>query len=259
MLLADRVVVISGVGPGLGRATARACAREGAAVGLLARDAARLEQVAAEIRAGGGRALPVPTDVARPEDCRAAAEAVAGAFGGIDVVVNSAFRMDPGSPVAEADLAAWRKVFDVNVFGAVQLTQACLPALRRRAGGAVVMVASMSARKIRPREGAYAASKAALLSLTRTLALELAPERIRVNAVVPGWMWGPNVEAYVAWQARERGVAQEEVVAGITAAIPLGEIPPQEDVAEVIVFLASDRARSITGQAIDVNGGEWTG
>ena len=259
MLLDRKVVVISGVGPGLGRATALACAREGAAVGLLARDADRVDQIAGEIRDAGGRAVAAPADVSRPEDCEAAAATAAEAFGGIDAVVHSAFRMDPGRPAADADPAVWRRVFDVNLFGALHLTRACLPELRRRGGGSVVMVASMSARKIRPREGAYAASKAALLSLTRTLALELAPERIRVNAVVPGWMWGPNVQAYVRWQSESRGVPPEDVIAEITAAIPLGEIPPQEDVAEAIVFLASERARSITGQALDVNGGEWTG
>ena len=175
------------------------------------------------------------------------------------MLVNSAFRGDPFQPVETADLDVWRKIFDVNFYGPVNMTRACLPAMRSRDGGSVVMVASQSARKIRPNEAGYAASKAALLTLTRSLATELAAERIRVNAVVPGWIWGPNVQMYVEWQTQARGVTAEEVIAEITSEIPLGEIPPQEDIAESIVFFASDMARVITGQTLDVNGGEYFG
>lgn len=259
VLLAGKVAVVSGVGPGLGRATAVALAREGAALALLARNADRLAEIAAGIEATGGNALALPTNVASAEDCRRAAEAAIEAFGGIDVVVNSAFRMDPGEPFQRVDLDRWRKVFEVNLFGALQLTQSCLPALQARGGGAVVNVASMSARKIRANEGGYAASKGALLTATKSLAVELAPLRIRVNAVVPGWIWGPNVQVYVNWRVQTQGITAQDAIGEITRDIPLGEIPPQEDVAEAIVFLASDRARMITGQALDVNGGEFLG
>jgi NAD(P)-dependent dehydrogenase (short-subunit alcohol dehydrogenase family) len=141
----------------------------------------------------------------------------------------------------------------------MHMTRACLPALRKRGKGSVVMIASMSARKVRPNEGGYSASKGALLTATKTLALELAPDQIRVNAVVPGWIWGPNVRIYVEWQTQSRGITSDEVIAEITEAIPLGEIPPQEDIAEAVVFFASDRSRMITGQSLDVNGGEYLG
>ena len=117
----------------------------------------------------------------------------------------------------------------------------------------------MSARKIRSEDGGYASSKGALLTAAQTLAKELGPDRIRVNSVVPGWMWGPPVQTYVSWKSRERGMPEEEFVAEIVANIPLGEIPPQEDVADAVVFFASDLARSVTGQTLDVNGGEWFG
>ena len=258
-LVEGKVAVVTGVGPGLGRATALALAREGAAVALVARSAERLGDVAAEITAQGGRALAVPASVTKPDDCGRVAEAAVAAFGGIDIVVNSAFRGDPFQPVETADLDVWRKIFEVNFFGPTLMTRACLPALRQRGGGSVVMVASQSARKIRPNEAGYAASKAALITLTRSLATELAADHIRVNAVVPGWIWGPNVQLYVDWQTQERGITPDEVIGEITREIPLGEIPPQEDIAEAIVFFASGMARVITGQTLDVNGGEYFG
>jgi len=257
MLLKDKVAIVSGVGPGLGRATALALAREGAAVGLAARTEARVRDVADEIEAMGGRALPVPTNIADPDQCRRIADATAAEFGGLDVLVNSAFRRDPNQPFEDVDLERWRKVYDVNVFGSLHLTKAAIPHLKARGGGSIVFVNSMSARKIRANEGGYASSKGALLTAAQVLAKELGPYQIRVNSVVPGWIWGPNVQTYVEWQVAERGITAEEAVAEIEREIPLGFIPPQEDVAEAIVFFASDMAKVITGQSLDVNGGEY--
>jgi len=257
-LVDGQVAVVTGVGPGLGRAGAVALAREGAAVVLVARSADRLDAIAAEITEAGGRAIAAPGSVTHPDDCERIAATAIDAFGAIDVVVNSAFRGDTFQSVADADLDVWRKIFEVNFYGAVNMTRACLPALRAR-GGSVVMVASQSARKIRANEAGYAASKSALITLTRSLATELAADRIRVNAVVPGWIWGPNVQMYVDWQTSSRGISRDEVIAEITREIPLGEIPPQEDIAESIVFFASPMARMITGQTLDVNGGEYFG
>lgn len=258
-LVDGQVAVVTGVGPGLGRAGAVALAREGAAVVLVARSADRLDAIAAEIADAGGRALAVPGSVTHPEDCERIAAAALDEFGAIDVVVNSAFRGDTFQAVADADLDVWRKIFEVNFYGAVNMTRACLPALRARGGGSIVMIASQSARKIRANEAGYAASKSALITLTRSLATELAADRIRVNAVVPGWIWGPNVQMYIDWQTSSRGISRDQVIAEITREIPLGEITPQEDIAESIVFFASPMARMITGQTLDVNGGEYFG
>lgn len=258
MLLADKVAVVTGVGAGLGKAAAVALAREGAAVALVARTESRLEEVAAEIRAARGKALVVVGSVASAEDCVRVADTVASELGGIDVLVNSAFRGDRSEPFDQADLALWHKVYDVNLWGPLQLAQACVPSMQARGGGSIVNIASMSARLIRPNDGGYSTSKGALLAATKSMAIDLARHRIRVNAVVPGWIWGPNVQTYVDWQVSERGCAPEDVIAEITAGIPLGEIPPQEDIAEAIVFFASDRtSRMITGQSLDVNGGEF--
>jgi NAD(P)-dependent dehydrogenase (short-subunit alcohol dehydrogenase family) len=257
MLLDDKVAIVTGVGAGLGKAAALALAREGATVALVARTESRLEEVAAEIASNGGRSLVVPASVASPDDCVRVAATVTEELGGIDVVVNSAFRGDRSEPFESADLPLWRKVFEVNLWGPLQLVQACVPALEAGGGGSVVNIASMSARMVRPNDGGYSTSKGALLAATKSMAIDLAPRKIRVNAVVPGWIWGPNVQTYVDWQVSARGVAPDDVIAEITAGIPLGEIPPQEDIAEAIVFFASGMSRMITGQALDVNGGEF--
>lgn len=256
-LLKDKVAVVSGVGPGLGRATALALAREGASVGLAARTEGTLRDVADEIEALGGRAVAVPTDITRPPDCRRVVEATAEEFGGLDVLVNSAFRPSTFQSFETADLDQWRGVFEVNVFGSLGLTQAAVPHLKARGGGSIVFVNSMESRKVRPGSGDYGSSKGALLTAVQVLAKELGQHQIRVNSVVPGWIWGPNVQAYVAWQAQERGLSADAVVAEITENIPLGAIPTSEDIANAIVFFASDLARWITGQSLDVNGGEW--
>jgi NAD(P)-dependent dehydrogenase (short-subunit alcohol dehydrogenase family) len=256
-LLADRVVIVSGIGPGTGRSIALACAREGADVVLAARTVASLEEVAAEVRAQGRRALAVPTDVARAEECRRLAEAARGELGRIDVLVNNAFRSAPYALVEEASMDDWRAIFEVNLFGSLQLTQAVIPQLRAQGGGAIVMVNSMSVRIIEPRFGGYAASKAALLSAVQTLAKELGASGIRVNSVVPGYIWGPALQRYFAQLARERGTTPEAVYAEIAARTALDRIPDSDEIADAVVFFASDLSRAITGQALDVNAGHF--
>jgi NAD(P)-dependent dehydrogenase (short-subunit alcohol dehydrogenase family) len=122
-----------------------------------------------------------------------------------------------------------------------------------------VFILSMSMRKIRPNEGSYATSKGALHTAVQALALELGPARVRVNAVAPGWIGGPNVETFIDWESDRRGIPPGEVRAEIEAGIPLGVIPPQDEIAHSVVFFASPWSKVITGQTLDVNGGEWFG
>ncbi len=257
MLLAGRVGIVSGVGPGLGRAIACAFAREGADVVLAARTPAALEEVAAAVRAAGRRALAVPTDIVRAEDCRQLVEAALAAFGRIDVLVNNAFRSAPYDAVEDARMDDWRAIFDVNVFGAIALSQAVVPPMKAAGGGAIVMIGSMSMRLIEPRFGGYAASKGALVVAAQTMAKELGPAGIRVNSVVPGYIWGPNLERWFAKLAAERGTTPEAVYAEVAARTALGRIPTAAEVAEAVVFFASDRSRAITGQTLDVNAGHY--
>jgi NAD(P)-dependent dehydrogenase (short-subunit alcohol dehydrogenase family) len=263
MLLSDKVVIVSGVGPGLGQANARALAREGATVVLAARNAEYLAQVQAEISGAGGRALAVPTNLVDPEQVRALVERTVGEYGRLDGLVNNAFRMDTFESFEAVDLVKWRKIFEVNVWGALGLTQACVPHLTEsaaaRGDASIVFIISMSMRKIRALEGGYSSSKAAVQTAAKTMAVELGPRGVRVNCVAPGWIGGPNVETFIQMESMGRDISPDVVRAEIEARIPLGLIPPQDDIANSVVFFASPWSRVITGQTLDVNGGEWIG
>jgi NAD(P)-dependent dehydrogenase (short-subunit alcohol dehydrogenase family) len=171
--------------------------------------------------------------------------------------------MDPYQPFESVDLVKWRKVFEVNVWGALGLTQASIPALNdaaaRSRDASIVFILSMSMRKIRPGEGGYSSSKGALHTAMQSMAVELGPEKVRVNAVAPGWIGGPSVDIYLQWQAEARGCTPEDIRAEIETEIPLRRIPPQDDIANSVVFFASPWSRVVTGQTLDVNGGEYLG
>jgi NAD(P)-dependent dehydrogenase (short-subunit alcohol dehydrogenase family) len=145
----------------------------------------------------------------------------------------------------------------VNLLGTLRMTRACLPGLKER-GGAVVFIGTQSAvaAPSQVRQAAYAASKGALTSAMYSLARELGPYRIRVNTVLPGWMWGPPVQAYVRFTARAEGRPEDEVLGRLTGRVALPELATDADVADAAVFLSSDRARAITGQSLLVNAGE---
>jgi len=254
-LLAGRVAVVSGIGPGLGRQVALALAREGADLVLAARTEARLAEVADAVRARGRRALAVRADVSDAGDCARLAEAARDAFGNVDVLVNNAFDMGPMKPLAEATAEDLLQPLRVNLIGSLQLTRALLPLLRASGRGSVVMINSMVIRDVLPNMGPYAASKAALLAATQGLARELGPEGIRVNSVMPGYIWGPNLQAWFAHQAKQRGVDLQRIYDETAAHTALRHLPTPEEIADAVVFFASDLSRVITGQSLDVNGG----
>ncbi|CAL9307607.1 SDR family oxidoreductase [Streptomyces sp. SudanB182_2057] len=257
-LLTGKTVVVSGVGPGLGRRVAAAVVREGGNAVLGARTKAALAGTAAAIDPEGTRTAYRETDITDEGRCEALAALALERFGGIDAVVHVAALDSHFGGLADADFAAWRAVLDVNLLGTLRMTRACLPALRAGGGGSVVFIGTQSAlaAPTEVRQAAYAASKGALTSAMYALARELGPDRIRVNSVLPGWMWGPPVRAYVRFTARAEGVPEEEVLARLTGRMALPEPATDGDVAEAAVFLASDRARAITGQSLLVNAGE---
>lgn len=255
MLLRDRIAIVSGIGPGMGRDVALALAREGADVVLAARRVEHLVPVAAEVEALGRRAVQVPTDITRDEDCRNLVARACAAFGHVDVLVNNAYHPGTYALFEKDDLATWRDPLEVNLFGSLRLTQAVLPVMKGRSRGAVVMINSMIVRNVLPTMAGYAASKAALLAATQGLARELGAHGIRVNSVLPGYIWGPNLKAYFAFQAGQRGVDPQVIYDEVASEIALGTIPDSEAIAGAVVFFASDLSCAITGQSLDVNGG----
>ena len=256
MILEDRTLVVSGVGAGLGREVARLALRDGARVVLAARSESVLEQTAADLDPSGERVAYARTDITSADDCEALAALALERFGGIDALVQvAAYEMAFGG-LHDADFEQWRLAFDTNVLGSMTLIRAVAPRMKSAGGGSLVLIGSQSMYEQQLPQAGYAASKGALLSAMYYLAHELGADRIRVNMVVPSWMWGPPVQAFVKLRAKAEGMTQEAVKAEITSRIPLGEIVPDEDVAEVALLLASDRTRSITGQALMVNGGE---
>lgn len=257
MLLKDRIAIVSGIGPGMGHDISLALAREGADLVLLGRTPEKVEALAAEIRALGQRALPIPTDIADAEQCQRAVDTAHKELGRIDVLVNNAFKGGLEPTTDKASMEEWRKIFDVNVFGSVQLTQQVVPHMRSQGGGSIVFINSMSMRIIEPGFGGYAASKGALMIAVQTLAKELGRDKIRVNSVVPGYIWGPALEGYFKHLAKQQGTTPEKIYDGIASRTALHHIPTSAEIAEAVVFFASDMSRVITGQALDVNGGHY--
>ena len=257
MLLKDRVAIVSGIGPGMGRDISLALAREGADVVLAARSAEKLDEVAADVRALGRRAVCVPTDIALPDDCQRLADTAHRELGRIDVLVNNAFKGGLEPLIEDADLDEWRKIFEVNLFGSLRLTQAVIRHMKAQGGGSIVFVNSMSMRIIEPNFAGYAASKAALITTAQSLAREVGRHKIRVNSVVPGYIWGSALQGYFKMLAKQRGATPDEVYADIASRTALNHIPDSAEIADAVVFFASDLSRVITGQALDVNGGHF--
>ncbi|TML38369.1 MAG: SDR family oxidoreductase [Actinobacteria bacterium] len=255
-MLEGKTVVVSGTGPGLGREIAAAAVRDGANVVLGARTEANLEKAAQEIDPSGERVAWRVTDITDAEQCRSLAQLAADRYGHLDALVNVAALDTIFGGVEGADFDEWRRALEINLLGSMQVTQAAVPYLKKQ-GGAIVFIGSQAMFWSQIPQAGYAASKAALMGAVAHLTQELGPYRIRVNTVVPSWMWGPPVEGYVNMTARAQGIDPAQIVDGIIKNMPLGEMPGDGDVAEAVVFLASDRARMITGQSLLVNAGEY--
>ena len=257
MLLDGKVAIVSGIGPGMGRDISLALAEQGADIVLGGRTESKLEGVAKEVEALGRRALPVRCDVVDPDACIELADRAAAELGGVDILVNNAFHGGDAKSVLDADLRAWRDVIDINLFGALHMTRAVVPHMEERGKGYIVMINTMSTERIQAHFGSYTASKSALKGVSRTLARELGPKGIRVNAIHPGYIWGDSVEWYFNHQAEKRGVTFQEVYDEVASETCLGYLPSSEEIAGAVVFFASDLAKAVTGQSIGVNAGHW--
>lgn len=247
--LAGRVCVVTGAGSGIGAETARHLAAAGGWVALLDRDGDAVQAVATDIKRQGHRAIGVQADVVVQESVQAAAARVAQELGRCHVLVNNA-AMRHRQALVDFDIEAWNRVLSVNLTGALLCTQAfSAQMIAAGKGGSIVHVSSIVGGNPQFDGGAYSASKAGLGSLSRSLALELAPHHIRSNVVSPGFVVTP---------ANEASYRDPATLASRQAMIPLGRPALPVDIANVILFLASDRAAYVDGQDIHVDGGVGT-
>ena len=259
MRLNGKVAIVTGGAQGMGRAIALRLAREGASVVVADLKVADAQRVAEEIAAAGGAAAAAETDVRRPEQARALVEEARRRFGGLDILVNNA-GVGKIIPFLETTERDWDLMFDVNCKGLLWCSQAAAQAMIEQGrGGRIVNLASQAGRRGEALVLAYCASKAAVISMTQSIALALAPHRITVNAVAPGVVDTPFWEEVDRQFARLLDLPPGEPKRRAVAGIPLGRIEQPEDVAGAVAFLVSPDADYITQQCLNVDGGNWPG
>ncbi|GAC1397630.1 MAG: SDR family oxidoreductase [Mycobacterium sp.] len=255
-LLEGKVVVISGVGPALGTTLARRCAENGADLVLAARTVERLDDVAKQITDLGRRAVSVGTDITDEGQVSGLVAETLKAYGKVDVLINNAFKVPSMKPFADTTFDHIRETFELTVLGALRLIQGFTPALTE-AKGSIVNVNSMVVWHSDPKQGAYKMAKTALLAMSQSLASELGPQGIRVNSVLPGYIWGGTLQGYFEHQAGKYGTTVDEIYNAAAVNSDLKRLPTEDEVASAILFMASDLSSGITGQALDVNCGEY--
>lgn len=245
MRLASKVAVVTGGGSGMGAAICRRFAAEGAKVVIFDCRADRAETVANEL---GGSAMLVLGDVASADDARRMIDTAVERFGRLDILVNNAGAPQPPTSIVDTDEADFDRLFAVNVKAIFLAAKHAVPVMRRQGGGAILNTVSVAAVRPRPNLSAYNASKGAALTLTKSLAIELAADRIRVNAVCPGPADTPMLSTFVGGDSPDKRAA-------FLSSIPLGRLCTPDDVAYAMVYLASDEAAFVTGVVMEVDGG----
>lgn len=249
MRLANKVAVVTGGGSGFGEGIAKRFATEGAQVAVADLNLAAAERVAGEIAAAGGKALALHTDVSVAAAMQAMVADTVKAFGGLDIVVINAGMPQRNAPLLNTDEATFDKIFAVNVKSIYLAAMAAVPEMRKRGGGAFINIASTAG--VRPRPGLvwYNGSKGAVITLTRAMAVELAPEQIRVNALNPVAGLTPMLKEFMG------GEETDEMKAKFVSTIPIGRFSTPRDIANAALYLASDEADFITGVCMEVDGG----
>ena len=247
-MLSEQVGIITGAGRGIGRATTLALARQGADVLIVGTKRALLADLADEVRTVGRRVELITGDVADPSVANRAVKLAERSLGPINFLVNNA-GMNCRSSTLDMDLKDWNRVLDVNLNGTLHFCRATLPGMIARGRGVIINVSSTTSKTPhRNAAPAYGASKAGMNYLTMHFAREMAPFGIRVNAVCPGPV---ETDMTAQWSPEYREI--------VTASVPLGRLGTPEEIADVILFLASDMSRFVTGQTIDANGGTLMG
>jgi NAD(P)-dependent dehydrogenase (short-subunit alcohol dehydrogenase family) len=243
-------VLVTAAATGIGRTVATRFADAGARVHVCDIDADALSVFLAQQPIIGG----THADVAAPADVERLFDEVREAFGGLDVLVGNAGVAGPAGPVQELDVDGWRRTLDVNLTGAFLCARAAVPLLLDAGGGSIVLMSSNAGLMGLPHRAPYVATKWGLIGLVKTLAMELGPQAIRVNAVCPGDVEGERIERVIAAEAATRGLSVDEVVAERVQAVSLRTMVTADDVASLILFICSDEGGKISGQALAVDG-----
>jgi NAD(P)-dependent dehydrogenase (short-subunit alcohol dehydrogenase family) len=254
MILQGKRAVVTGGGRGIGAAVARLLADEGAAVVVSARSAGEIEELAGALRAAGREAHAVPCDVADPAQIATLAAAAQERLGGVDILVNNA-GIAYSAPLKAVTLETWNHIFAVNVTGTFLCTQAFLPGMLERRWGRVVNVASIAARAGAAYISTYAASKHAVLGFTRSVAAEVAPSGVTVNAVCPGYVDTDMTRESVDRIVAKTGKSAEQALQAILQTSPQRRLLSPEEVAYQVLVLCDPRAGGVNGQALVLDGG----
>jgi len=256
MLLKGQVAIVTGGGRGIGRAIARRFASEGAAVVVAARSDNELREVVAEIQGAGGKAAAVVADIGREADCQKIASAARAAFGSIHILINNAGIFGPVRPVEKISAREWDEVLAVNLRAPFLLAGLVLPEMYQRGSGAIVNISTVGAKAAYPLNSTYAASKAGLDGLTRTLAAESARKGVRVNAICPGPVTETKMSKDLTVQfAAHFGSQGDEVLKRMIEGTLQGRPQTADEIASAALFLVSGQSSAITGQTLNVDGG----
>ncbi len=259
-MLKNKIVVVSGIGPGLGIKMAVLAAKEGAAgVVLAARTASKLDDAEAAIKKLDldTVVLKIPNDITDRAQCDALVQQTVDRFGRIDALINSAYSHSDFLTAEQAQLDSWRQDMEVNVLGTMNMTLAVVPQMKAQGEGSIVMINTMASRHVYPPEASYAVSKGALKTATLYLADDLGKYGIRVNSAFMGWMWGATLQGHFEEQAQSRGISVEAAVDEVAKNIALRRIPEDSECAKAAIFLASDYSSAMSGAQLDVNGGHF--
>lgn len=253
--LTDKVVVVTGASRGIGFACAAAFLEEGAKVVLVARDPVRLEHAAARLHSAGDYPpVVVAADLTRPDDAKRMADEVAKHFGGVDILVNSAGAAKRYLP-DELDAAAWYAAMQAKYFTYIHAMDALLPSIVAEGGGAVVNIVGMGGKVATPIHLPGGAANAALMLASVGLAHVYGSKGVRINAINPGATMGERLRDALKLEAQNRGVSEEELLRQGQARVPLGRYANDDDIAQVALFLASERAAYVTGAVVPMDGG----
>jgi NAD(P)-dependent dehydrogenase (short-subunit alcohol dehydrogenase family) len=250
LTLKDKVAVVSGASRGIGRAIAESFAREGAAVVICGRKQETLEQAAAEMEDCAGRVYPMACHVGRAEDIRRLVDTTLGEFGRIDILVNNAATNIAQEPVLQVDEAKFDKMIEVNLKSAFRFIQAVAPGMCERGSGSIINIASIAGLRPQLNGMLYSLTKAALIMMTQSYALELGPKGVRVNAIAPGLVQTVLCEYFWKGEEKMQRIIEDQ---------PIKHLGQPAEIAEVALLLAGDRGSYLTGQTLVVDGGRLLG